>query len=201
VVQAPKVGLNGNAPDDGVLPQPRAVDPWPAVDRLIDRAPDWDALCAHRLHLLAARRWREQAREVPEWLVEAEHAASLATVLAGLNVNEQRGDEIRADLHAKTARVLDALDERGIYTPNRDGLPVIEIPLSHAEDIGDVGTFLFDNGIYVTLAAYPLVPRDEVGFRVQLTASNTDEQVDRLIDVVSALADRYPLQTKAREAA
>jgi len=90
VVQAPKVGLNGNAPDDGVLPQPRAVDPWPAVDRLIDRAPDWDALCAHRLHLLAARRWREQAREVPEWLVEAEHAASLATVLVELVLERAR---------------------------------------------------------------------------------------------------------------
>ena len=31
----------------------------------------------------------------------------------------------------------------------------------------------------MTLAAYPLVPKDEVGFRVQLTAANTDAEVDR----------------------
>ena len=40
---------------------------------------------------------------------------------------------------------------------------------------------LFDRGIYVTMAVYPLVPRAEVGFRLQLTAANTDEQVDHLM--------------------
>ena len=40
-----------------------------------------------------------------------------------------------------------------------------------------VGRFLFERGIYVTLAAYPLVPKDEVGFRIQVTAANTDEQI------------------------
>ena len=34
--------------------------------------------------------------------------ASLATVLAGFDVNERRGDALRADLHALTARLLDA---------------------------------------------------------------------------------------------
>ena len=93
--------------------------------------------------------------------------ASLATVLAGFDVNEKRGDAIRADLWRKTAKVLDCLDRLGAHTPNRSGLPVIEVPLARHEDIDDVGRFLFDNGIYVTLAAYPLVPKSEVGFRIQ----------------------------------
>ena len=58
------------------------------------------------------------------------------------------------------------------------GLPIIEVPLAQPEQIGDVGRFLFENGIYVTLAAYPLVPRSEVGFRIQLTAANTDAEID-----------------------
>jgi 8-amino-7-oxononanoate synthase len=127
--------------------------------------------------------------------------ASLATTLAGLDVNEQRGDLLRADLYAKTKRVLDALDALGIYTPNRHGLPVIEVPLAHADQIGDAGRFLFENGIYVTLAAYPLVPRDEVGFRIQLTAANTWREVDDLVDVLARLAERHPLQAKERKAA
>jgi 7-keto-8-aminopelargonate synthetase-like enzyme len=62
---------------------------------------------------------------------------------------------------------------------------------------------LFDRGIYVTLAAYPLVPRDEVGFRVQITAANTDAEVDRLILALTDLAERGLLQTgtAARERA
>jgi 7-keto-8-aminopelargonate synthetase-like enzyme len=56
---------------------------------------------------------------------------------------------------------------------------------------------LFDRGIYVTLAAYPLVPRDEVGFRLQMTAANTDAEVDRLILALTDLAERGLLQTAA----
>jgi 8-amino-7-oxononanoate synthase len=127
--------------------------------------------------------------------------ASLATTLAGLDVNERRGDQLRADLYAKTRRVLDALDTLGVYTPNRHELPVIEVPLDRAEQIGEVGTFLFENGVYVTLAAYPLVPRDEVGFRIQLTTANTWDEVDRLVDVLGRLAEQRLLRSTERAAA
>jgi 8-amino-7-oxononanoate synthase len=53
--------------------------------------------------------------------------------------------------------------------------------------IDAVGRLLFDYGIYVTLAAYPLVPKDEVGFRVQLTAANTEAEVDSLIAALEEL--------------
>src|SRR4030095_1183670 len=106
--------------------------------------------------------------------------ASLATVLAGLDLNAQRGDAVRADLWRKTATALEYLDRLGVHTPNRSGFPIIEVPLARDEDIDTVGRFLFDNGIYVTLAAYPLVPRDEVGFRVQVTAANTDAEIEQL---------------------
>jgi 8-amino-7-oxononanoate synthase len=120
--------------------------------------------------------------------------ASLATVLTGLDVNERRGDLIRADLWRKTSIVLDCLDRLGVHTPNRSGFPIVEIPLANHEDIDAVGRFLFENGIYVTLAAYPLVPRDEVGFRIQVTAANTDAEIDHLVDVLTRLASRFDLQ-------
>jgi hypothetical protein len=54
-----------------------------------------------------------------------------------------------------------------------------------------VGRHLFDRGIYVTLAPYPVVPRREVGFRIQVTAANTAEQVDHLLAVLEELDDRF----------
>lgn len=120
--------------------------------------------------------------------------ASLATVIAGLDLNERRGDVIRAGLWRKTAAVLDHLDRLGVHTPNRSGFPIIEVPLARHEDIDAVGRFLFDNGIYVTLAAYPLVPRNEVGFRVQITAANTDAEIEQLNDVLGRLVNRFDLQ-------
>jgi 8-amino-7-oxononanoate synthase len=120
--------------------------------------------------------------------------ASLATVLTGLHVNDQRGDAIRARLWNKTATILAALDRLGAHTPNRSGFPIIEVPLARDEDIDAVGRFLFQNGVYVTLAAYPLVPRSEVGFRIQVTAANTDEQIEHLVDVLGRLTNRFDLQ-------
>jgi 8-amino-7-oxononanoate synthase len=120
--------------------------------------------------------------------------ASLATVLAGFDVNERRGDALRAQLHALTVRVLDALERLDVATPNHSAFPIIEIPLRDHERIDAVGRFLFERGVYVTLAAYPLVPKDEVGFRVQLTAANTVEEVDRLIAALTELVDRGELR-------
>jgi 8-amino-7-oxononanoate synthase len=120
--------------------------------------------------------------------------ASLATVLAGLDVNERRGDALRDELERLTRRTLDGLERLDIFTPNRSGLPIIEIPLRDHGQIDSVGRFLFERGVYVTLAAYPLVPKDEVGFRVQLTAANTDAEVDMLLVALEELAARGVLR-------
>ncbi|MDV9188796.1 aminotransferase class I/II-fold pyridoxal phosphate-dependent enzyme [Streptomyces sp. SR27] len=120
--------------------------------------------------------------------------ASLATALAGLDVNEERGDEIRARLYAMTARLLAHVRALGVATPNRDGLPIVEIPLEDADDLDDVAAFLWERGIYVTLAAYPLVPREQVGFRIQITAANTDAEIDQLCQALTELAGRFRLR-------
>jgi 8-amino-7-oxononanoate synthase len=120
--------------------------------------------------------------------------ASLATVLAGLEVNERRGDALRAELERLTRRTLEGLERLDIFTPNRSGLPIIEIPLRDHGQIDSVGRFLFEKGVYVTLAAYPLVPKEEVGFRVQLTAANTDAEVDTLLAALEELAARGVLR-------
>ena len=56
-----------------------------------------------------------------------------------------------------------------MLTLNRSGFPIVEVPLADADDLARAGRFLLDRGIYVTLAFYPGVPREEVGFRIQVT--------------------------------
>ncbi|MET0614272.1 MAG: pyridoxal phosphate-dependent aminotransferase family protein [Thermoleophilaceae bacterium] len=125
--------------------------------------------------------------------------ASLATVIAGFDVNDARGDELRARLWRLSERVLTALRALDVETPNRSSLPIIEVPLRDHRRIDAVGRFLFDRGVYVTLAAYPLVPKDEVGFRIQLTAANTDGEVDSLIAALEALAADGELRPRGEE--
>ncbi|HEU4529303.1 MAG TPA: aminotransferase class I/II, partial [Actinomycetota bacterium] len=119
--------------------------------------------------------------------------ASLATALAGLAANDTRGDLNRYEAYRKTQRVLDRLHELSVWTPNRSGFPIVQIPLASAGDLDAVGRYLFERGVYVTMAVYPLVPRDEVGFRVQVTAANGDDEVDLLCDVLGEVDERFRL--------
>ena len=122
--------------------------------------------------------------------------ASLATTLAGFDVNDQRGDLLRADLWRMSTRVLEHLAALGVRTPNTSGLPIIEIPLGAGSDLEAVASFLWERGAYVTLAAYPLVRRDRVGVRIQITAANTDEEIEELNATLTALAQRFELQPR-----
>ncbi len=120
--------------------------------------------------------------------------ASLATVLAGFEVNRSEGDALRQALCRKTARVLGRIGELGLRTLNHSGLPIIELPLGASDDLDAAGRFLFDRGIYVTLAAYPLVPKSQVGFRVQVTAANGDDEIEQLNEVLGELAAHFDVQ-------
>jgi diguanylate cyclase (GGDEF)-like protein len=125
--------------------------------------------------------------------------ASLATTLAGFDINERRGEELRERVWRHTTRVTECLARLEVHTPNRSGLPIVEIPLGNHQRIAAVGQLLFDRGVYVTLAAYPLVPREEVGFRVQLTAANTDAEIDTLIAALEELAGMGELRPVEQE--
>jgi 8-amino-7-oxononanoate synthase len=123
--------------------------------------------------------------------------ASLATTIGGLAANRDRGDVARFAVWQRTHRVLDALEQLEIRTPNRSGFPIVEISLVDHDEIDEVGRYLYDEGIYVTMAAYPLVPKDEVGFRIQITAANTDDEVEQLIAVLGDLRERFQLRQTA----
>jgi hypothetical protein len=53
---------------------------WSGVDRLIDRAPSLGDLVAHRVELLAARRWRTLGRQIPDRLALAERKAAMRSL-------------------------------------------------------------------------------------------------------------------------
>jgi 8-amino-7-oxononanoate synthase len=124
--------------------------------------------------------------------------ASLATVLSGFDVNAERGDKLRAELYRMTMRVLHHVRGLGVFTPNVHDTPIIELPIALDRDLVDVSELLWERGLFVTLAPYPGVPRDQVGFRIQVTAANTDDQIDDLNAVITELAAAGVFQ-EARE--
>ncbi len=119
--------------------------------------------------------------------------AALAGVLAGFAVNRSRGEHIRLGLFQKTEWVLNRLAELRVHTTNTSGLPIIELPVMDPADLDAVGSHLFERGIWVTLAAYPLVPRSHVGVRIQVTAAHTEADIDHLNEVLGEVVGRFAL--------
>ncbi len=56
------------------------MNPWPAVERIVDEATDPSGLRDHGLQLIAARRWRATGRDVPAAWVEAERSAAITAL-------------------------------------------------------------------------------------------------------------------------
>ena len=113
--------------------------------------------------------------------------ASLATVLAGFGSTMSRATT-SASRWPKTAW-SSIRSTSSASTPSTHRAAHHRAAPGRADDIDTVGRFLFDRGIYVTLAAYPLVPRSQVGFRIQITAANDDSEIDQLNEVLVELAD------------
>jgi Uncharacterised nucleotidyltransferase len=63
---------------------------WGAVDRLVDGAPNLQALTAHRLHLLAVHRWTAQGRPVPEELLAERRGNAFVALVAGIVLEKIR---------------------------------------------------------------------------------------------------------------
>jgi hypothetical protein len=74
-----------------LTPDPERRDPiWAAVDRLIDRAPSIQDLRRHGLQLLAAERWRQLGRPIPEQLRHDDQLAAAVTLTAPLVLERVR---------------------------------------------------------------------------------------------------------------
>jgi 8-amino-7-oxononanoate synthase len=110
--------------------------------------------------------------------------AALATALAGLELNDREGDRWRQTLAAYTGAVLDAYHRWGIPTDNDNRFPIVSAYVGGGENVASGGQLLFDEGIYVTLQGYPLVPRDKGVLRATPTVANTWDQVEHLIEAM-----------------
>ena len=110
--------------------------------------------------------------------------ASLASALAGLELNDAYGDAWRTTLRDYTTRIIDAYRARGIRTDNDNGFPIVSAYVGSPEAVLRGGQLLFEEGYYVTLQSYPLVPRDQGVLRATPTVANTRDEVQGLIDAM-----------------
>ncbi|MGZ3497745.1 MAG: aminotransferase class I/II-fold pyridoxal phosphate-dependent enzyme [Vulcanimicrobiaceae bacterium] len=105
-------------------------------------------------------------------------AARVAVMLA------RTGDEKRARLHAKVARLRAGLRTLGL--PTHDNLsPVVPVLVGNERRALEVAKLCLERGILAPAVRPPTVPPGTSRLRISVRADHTDEQIDRLIEALA----------------
>lgn len=107
--------------------------------------------------------------------------ASLATLMKGLEINEKRGESYRKTLWELTQKTIDGLRKMGYTVNNKTGFPIVSVHIGDTDRLVKTANVLFDEGILVTVAPYPMVKKGEEVHRLTITAANTEEEVEQLL--------------------
>lgn len=109
----------------------------------------------------------------------------VAAALAALELHHDGSvAELQRDLRAKVARFDRA---RGLDLPFS---PIRMVPLSSSDEALRAGERLIDEGFFVTVAMYPVVPRDQPQLRVCVTSAHSEDEVDGLTDALDRVLAR-----------
>lgn len=107
--------------------------------------------------------------------------ASLATLMKGLEINEERGEEYRKKLWKITDKAIRGLRELGFTVMNKTGFPIASVLIGDTEKLVETANLLFEEGILVTVAPYPMVEQGQEVHRLTFTSANTEEEVEQLL--------------------
>jgi 8-amino-7-oxononanoate synthase len=115
--------------------------------------------------------------------------ASLQSLITGLAVNEASGDDLRKRLYKLSERTIAGLRDLGFSIDNNTNFPIVSVWIGDSDNLIAASKILWDSGILITLAPYPMVRRGEEMLRITVTAANDGEEVEQLIAAFSKVRD------------
>jgi 8-amino-7-oxononanoate synthase len=121
------------------------------------------------------------SQATPHDLGGAGPASAMSAVLAGLAQNEKKGDALRQRIHRLATRAIDGLRSLGFTVNNQTGFPILSVWLGNSEQLIATSKILYENHILLTLSPYPMVKKGSEAFRITVTATNTEKEIDQLI--------------------
>jgi acyl carrier protein len=118
------------------------------------------------------------------------HAPPLTTVaqaLAGLEVNDSEGDQRRERLYQLTHRFISGVRALGFHAESSH-FPIVNVVLGDVEAVVRGANVAWEHGLLMTPSVFPAAPLDRGGLRFTLTATNTNDQVDRALAALATIS-------------
>jgi len=119
--------------------------------------------------------------------------ASLASALAGIRLNALEGEVWRKQVYQLTSRLVNESRKLGFEVVNENYFPIVGIVIGQTKQVIQACKILWEFGILITPAIFPIVPMDRGLLRFSITAANTEEEIDRALASLQAVRERLEL--------
>jgi acyl transferase domain-containing protein/7-keto-8-aminopelargonate synthetase-like enzyme len=116
--------------------------------------------------------------------------ASLASALAGIQLNQREGETWRAQIYHLTHRLITGAKALGYEVINDNYFPIVCVVIGKTSEVIEACQILWQYGILITPALFPIVPKDKGLLRFSITAANTEEEIDRSLEAMAAVRER-----------
>lgn len=91
-----------------------------------------------------------------------------------------QSQELRDRLHANARKLRSGLEQAGFRLKPGEH-PIVPVMLGDAVVAGRMADRLLERGIYVIGFSYPVVPQGQARIRIQVSAAQTEEQLDKAL--------------------
>ena len=76
------------------------------------------------------------------------------------------------------------------FAISKDEHPIVPIMLGDAKLAKGMASELFKEGVYVIGFSYPVVPQDKARVRVQISATHTQKDIEKVVSLFSKVAKK-----------
>ena len=117
--------------------------------------------------------------------------SDVAAIMAAMDVIEET-PELLSSLWAKVSYMRGRLKELG-FDIGAGSSPIIPVFIRDSDTLLRMGQDMYEDGVFTTSVAYPVVKHSEVRFRFILNESHSYAQIDRTLHVLENLGQKYGL--------
>jgi len=116
--------------------------------------------------------------------------ASLASALVGLRLNEIEGETWRSQVYRLTHKLVTGAKALGFEVVNDNYFPIVGVVIGKTQQVIEACKILWEYGILITPALFPIVPMDRGLLRWSITAANTEEEIEQSLAALKAVRER-----------
>jgi acyl-CoA synthetase (AMP-forming)/AMP-acid ligase II/7-keto-8-aminopelargonate synthetase-like enzyme/acyl carrier protein len=113
--------------------------------------------------------------------------ASLASAIAGLEVNQKEGDKLRQHIYHLTSKLVMEAREIGFEVDSYGFFPIVSVVVGSVESAISACKTLWKYGILITPGIFPAVPYNRSILRFSITAANTEVEIDQALAALRAV--------------